>query len=381
MLAGKKILVISPQAWGSMFLSKHHYALELARFGASVYFLNPPEQSSESDVRGIHVETSQIHNGLQIISHRLRFPYSLRFRLPRLFHWLMRFHISKILNCIGRPDIVWSFDLGNLYPLNLFPESARKVFHPVDEPLISSAFEAAQGAEIIFSVTKEILEKYKDYPVPRIFINHGVSEEFLNAMQGPRQKGRRIVAGISGNFLRTDIDREILLQIIRDNPEVDFHCWGSFEPRLSNIGGGQDFDTVAFVRDLQGLPNVTMFGPIGPKELASGMSHADIFLICYDVVRDQSKGTNYHKIMEYLTTGKAIVSNNVTTYQGRPDLVLMVNERDNNRRLPELFRKAVDQIDTLNAPEMQDRRKLFAGQNTYKKQVMTIEKYLEDLTA
>jgi hypothetical protein len=43
-LKNKTILVISPNNWGTMHISKHHYAIELARLGNSVYFLNPPNQ-------------------------------------------------------------------------------------------------------------------------------------------------------------------------------------------------------------------------------------------------------------------------------------------------------------------------------------------------
>ena len=39
-LKNKTILIISPERWGTNFVSKHHYALELAK-NNNVYFLNP----------------------------------------------------------------------------------------------------------------------------------------------------------------------------------------------------------------------------------------------------------------------------------------------------------------------------------------------------
>ena len=36
------ILLISPNYWGTMFVSKHWYAIELAKRGNNVYFLEPP---------------------------------------------------------------------------------------------------------------------------------------------------------------------------------------------------------------------------------------------------------------------------------------------------------------------------------------------------
>ena len=63
----------------------------------------------------------------------------------------------------------------------------------------------------------------------------------------------------------------------------------------------------------------------------------DAFLICYDVLKDQSKGTNYHKVLEYVSTGKIIVANNISTYENEPALVQMVKERDSNDKLPVLL--------------------------------------------
>ena len=166
-LKNKTILIISPQSWGTMFLSKHHYALELARQGNLVYFLNPPETRPSRSGK-VRVENSAEHDNLRLIFHSLSFPYDLKFRFTRLFHFLMRRHVRKLLHVVEslpegmhRPiDIVWSFDLGWLYPFSMFHHSSLKIFHPVDEPLNNTAIRSAEGADILFSVTREILEKW-----------------------------------------------------------------------------------------------------------------------------------------------------------------------------------------------------------------------------
>lgn len=380
MLSGKKILVISPQAWGKMFLSKHHYALQLARYGALVYFLNPPDQDPEDGHAGIRIEQSPLHENLRIIQHRLRFPYKLRFRLPYLFHFLMRFHVAALIRAIGQPDIIWSFDLGNLYPFRLFSKPVLKIFHPVDEPLLPAAIDAAEGADIIFSVTREILDKYRRYDVPKVFINHGVAEEFLAQSSSREGAVSGLVAGVSGNFLRADIDRGIFLRIIRAHPEVTFRCWGPYRINQSNIGGSEDVETRLFIDELLAQPNVHMFGVVDPAVLAAQFAEVDVFLICYDVQKDQSRGTNYHKVMEYLATGKVIVSNNITTYRDHSNLLRMVPERDSNEGLPGLFDKTILEISHWNAQALQQERKTFAGGNTYLHQVRRIEQQLIELT-
>jgi hypothetical protein len=377
-LKNKTILILSPQSWGKMFVSKHHYALELAKYGNTVYFLNPPDQEKKL-TKSINIEKSAQHPGLYIISHRLSFPYNLKFRFMPLFHFLMKGHMKKVLAVMDhKPDIIWSFDLGNLYPFRFFPKTALKIFHPVDEPLNKTALNSGLGAQYIFSVTREILEKYASIDVPKHFINHGVSEIFLHQKAIEKLVGDPVRVGFSGNFLRPDIDRPVFLQIIRENPEIIFECWGSYEFGQSNIAGADDQDTREFISKLKASPNVIMHGPVSSERLAAEMQKMDVFLICYDILKDQSGGTNYHKVMEYLSVGKVIVSNNITTYQIMPDLVQMVRERDSNIFLPGLFKDVVNNLHLYNDISSQQNRINFAAQNTYPDQIKRIESVLNE---
>jgi hypothetical protein len=380
-LRDKTILIVSPQSWGKMFVSKHHYAVELARNGNRVYFLNPPLTKKDSAYMDkVSIADSGIHPDLLIVSHKISFPYNIKFHLPGLFHALMKPHIRAVLKALGAPmDIIWSFDLGNLYPFRLFPASALRVFHPVDEPLNQTAFSSAEGAEVIFSVTKEILDKYRACGAPLHFINHGLAREFLGKANIQRVKGNPLRVGLSGNFLRKDIDRGILLQIVRDNPAIVFECWGSYEASQSNISGNSDDDTIDFIASLRSMPNAILHGAVKAEELACQMHAVDAFLICYDINKDQSKGTNYHKIMEYLSTGKVIISNNVSTYQGQPDLLQMTGEREHNRNLPALFREVMGDLDKYNSPALQQFRVEYSESNSYQKQIQRIEEIITPL--
>jgi glycosyltransferase involved in cell wall biosynthesis len=376
MLKDKSILIISPQAWGKMFISKHHYAIELAKAGNKVYFLSPPNDAHES---ADDVSISPLHQqNLYLITHKLYFPYNLRFHVRWLFHLLMRWQVKKILSTIGQKiDILWSFDLNNIYPLAYFGANTYKIFHPVDEPLNNNAILSGNGADIIFSVTNEILEKYEHLKVEKHFINHGVADYFL--MPGDtRQPGNEIRVGFSGNLLRKDLDRKVFLQIIKENPQVIFECWGSYAFNQSNIGGVEDEETKNFIGALQKLSNVILHGAVASTELAKAIHRMDAFLICYDIKKDQSKGTNYHKIMEYLSTGKIIISNNVTTYRNQPQLLQMGQSRENNDELPGLFSNIISHINDYNSLEMQQKRISFGAVNTYSKQIEKIGKILSE---
>lgn len=373
-IRGKTIVLISPQSWGKMFISKHHYAVELAKCGNRVYFLNPPDQTL---TERISIKAIEQYPGLFIIEHKLWFPYKIKFHAIQLFHVLMHAHVKAILRKIARPvDIVWSFDLGHLYPFRFFPATASKIFHPVDEPLTNDAIDAAKGADLIIAVTREILQKYDSYRVPKYLINHGVSEDFLKPHPGFKKDSDIIRVGFSGNLMRPDIDRGTLFDIIQSHPELIFECWGSYTENDGNIGGGMDKATNDFINNLLAAPNVILHGAVRTAELAAGLHRMDAFIICYDIQRDQSKGTNYHKIMEYLATGKVIISNNVTAYSDRADLVLMSEERNNNNKLPELFSKTIRNIAEYNSNASQHTRKQFACKNRYTCQIAAIARFL-----
>jgi glycosyltransferase involved in cell wall biosynthesis len=372
-LKNRTILIISPQAWGKMFVSKHHYAVELAKYGNIVFFLNPPEKNIDG---GVQIKAMPEFPDLHVISHSIRFPYNIKFHAIGIFHWLMQWQVKKILKAINKPvDIIWSFDLGNLYPFRLFPKNIFRIFHPVDEPLNNTAINSAKGALVIFSVTQEILEKYKQYKIPAHFINHGIGDFFLKYSDTYKPTDKKRV-GFSGNLLRADIDRPVLLQIINENPDVIFECWGSYEISEANISGEFNDESAGFIKSLQALPNVILYGAVSSAALVAGYSHMDAFLICYDIEKDQSKGTNYHKVMEFISTGKVIISNNISTYKALPNLVNMVTTRENNNELPALFKSTMLFLGQHNTAALISYRKNYAMQNTYRKQIERIEQLL-----
>jgi hypothetical protein len=373
-LIGKKILIISPQFWGKMLISKHHYAVELAKRGNEVYFLNPPNAALSEEVI---IDELDIDN-LFIIHHKLNFPYKLKFRSETLFHLFMKLHIKLLLKKINVSfDIIWSFDLGNLYPFKLFPKNTLKIFHPVDEPLNATAIKSAKGANLIFSTTKEILNKYTKYKTPKYFINHGLKEIFLTtSTYAQKTNHTKIRVGFSGNLLRKDIDRDTLLKIINQNTDIEFNCWGSYNIQQSNISGNTDDATKQFIRTLRAAPNVILHGVKTTENLAEDYQNMQAFLICYKVVTNPLIGENYHKTLEFISTGKVIISHTFSSYKNKPNLVQMNSAAINNSDLPNLFKQIIEHLENYNTEELNIARKKFAKDNLYQKQIDRIESIL-----
>ncbi|MCX6210153.1 MAG: hypothetical protein NTZ59_11830, partial [Bacteroidetes bacterium] len=376
-LKNKVILIISPQAWGKMFLAKHHYAIELAKHNNEVYFLNPPQEEKVTNT--VQIKKNNIVSNLYLIHHSLPFTYKIKFKFKKIFHFLMHYHIKKIEQTINKKiDIIWSFDLGDYYPFKYFSNNPIKFFNPIDEPLNKDGINSAKNCDVIVSITKEILAMYHQSNVPKHFIHHALAEEFIE-LDTPIKNDNIIRFGLSGNWLRKDIDTDCLLEIVKENEEVIFEFWGSYKTIQSNIGGESDTEVKRFIAELMVSKNVVLHGPIHPSELAQEFRRMDGFLICYDILKDQSHGTNYHKVMEYLSTGKVVVSNNITTYASIPNLLEMSDSRTNNNNLPTIFKNVVSNLKHYNHPAFQALRSNFAKSNLYSKKIGEIEKILKKL--
>ena len=149
--------------------------------------------------------------------------------------------------------------------------------------------------------------------------------------------------------------------------------WGAHANQTSNLGSGGTGDAEhSFIALLSDQENVVLHGPVSAQELVDGFARMNGFLICYDIEKDQSSGTNYHKILEYLATGKVIVSNSVTTYRDMP-LFRMCNSRSSNDEMPLLFTDTVEHIDEWNSEERCRQRIEFAAAHTYSKQLEKID--------
>lgn len=374
----KTILVLSQHEWGKMFVSKHHYALELSRMGNTVYYINGPDQENVLKPGEIKISPTGYDN-LFSITHRLYYPYFIKFRAKWLHDFLIRFHHDRIVKKIGgKVDIVWSFDLSDTMPLKAFRNVGLKIYMIADMPTALTVT-GAETADVILSTNfsdKFMNEQFAMWQVPKKFTNHGVAEKFIAkdinvALNTPLQ------VGMSGNFLRSDIDWDTLIIIIQQHPEVRFNFWGSYDVSDANLTASTEANVKA-IDLLKGKNNVMFHGPVEHEKLSEELNKMDAFLICYDIDKDYSRGTNYHKVLEYLATGKVVIANNISAYDGRHDLIQMPMER-NNSNLAKLFSEVIGNIHLHNGYERQKARIEYAKDHTYRKNIEKIELLTEEI--
>ncbi|MBL4708839.1 MAG: hypothetical protein JKY48_10425 [Flavobacteriales bacterium] len=354
-----------------MFLSKHHYAITLAERGNTVYFINPPLNRFKK----LEVNNSFVHENLFIVSYGFFGIQNIRFHSPFIYKILNKFNLLRLKRKLSfQPDIVWNFDFYGYCDNSEFKKSL-KISHQVD--FIPEEFKKnVTGADVLFSVAKEILEDLAEPNVPSFLVNHGIHEEFFNLDTLPIAENGKVKLGYVGNLLRSSVHYSLLTQLIKQNPEVEFVLIGNYEP--SNIGGANNPEGLAFVNQARQYENVVLTGVLNKQELSKKMQEMDLFLIAYVKEGDSCRGTNYHKVMEYLATGKVIVSNFVSAYENQ-DLLEMIDRDDNEEEIISLFNRVVNNLDKYNASEEMDKRIAFAKDNLYSKQLDRIELILAEL--
>ena len=380
-LRGLNILVVSPNEWGDMRVSKHHYAEALARRGNHVFYLNPPDARARDRIR---IERVAEVPGLRIVTYRPFVPYVIRFRSRFIFDRIINAHIRWLLKELGiRVDVVWCFD-SNLYS-DLRQFRARlNIFHPVDQVLLPHQMEVASHADLVLSVSDDILVNVQRYAPPRLRIGHGLGRDFVELAQRrltepPYHLQSPIKAGYVGNLQMPYIDRAAMLEVISANPEVEFHLWGPRTSEESNLGTDSTGENARFIAALEALRNVVFHGVMPPSRLALALAKMDLLMMCYDVHRDPNRGCNSHKILEYLSTGRALVANHVSDYDGRGDLIAMAS-RTSAPTFGQIFQRVVREIETLNDPSHRRPRLLHALNNSYDSQIAKIEKFLSELS-
>jgi len=366
---GKKAIVVSPQSWGKMFISKHHYAVELSKLGYEVFFVNPPNENKLGGLPQIKIEATEYKN-LVTVNHTLFFSNYLKFHLPFLHHILIFIQRWLLLKKIGKPDLILSFDLTNNFPLKGL--ECKKIFFAADEPRAEQNFVSARNADLIVSVSQHILDLYEKYypKTKKLLINHGLSEEFLNIPKDLPKKYDGINIGLSGNFLFNDIDYPILLQIVEEYPEVKFHFYGNHSTE-SNIGADSSQRNIEYLTQIIRNSNCIFHGILGKRELALELNQMDGFLICYDPQKGQSSGSNSHKILEFLSTGKVIFSSNFSFYEGT-DLFVINSSNEDNSVLVKFLHEKISDIDELNNEHIREARRLFSLENSYDQNLVKI---------
>jgi hypothetical protein len=362
----KVVYIFSPQPWNYLQISKHHYARALAKDN-EVYFIPPP---TNAIVFNFAIEKAQ--EGLNLIRCTIPSPWFLRTKFPTFYKFVLRYFLSRLLRKkIPYADIVFDFGCYQQFDSLDFVNARYKIFFPVDD--FGTLQPNDREADMVLTVSKNIQRKFPEGKCH--FINHGLSDEFSERIvrwSKPRQPSMKIRVGCSGNLFIRYLDTSILIQLIQQHPDVEFHFFGSQEVDLSVSWQKQWYNF------MKATSNVVLRGSLSAPDLAIAYDDMDAFLLCYKPDYVNYHGENSHKVLEYLSTGKVLVSTYLTIYK---DMKLFeMSPRDQNEILISLFSKVIANVSAYNSDERKAARIQFALENTYDKQLVRISDLITNRT-
>ena len=373
-LSNKVIYLISSEYWGIMHVSKHHYALELAKRGNTVYYIEPPSLSN----KGVSIQKNERVENLFIVSYK-PVTRGKRFLPKYIYRLLIKWQVRLLKQAIGRrPDVVWSFDGFRFENLSFF-RAGISIFHAVDFFTYDQLPEEAKTADLCLCSSPGIKQVVEKGGRPTYFINHGLNEKFCHLAAAElnnannRMPGKQIQVGYIGNLLMEALDRKMMQQVIENNPGMQFHFWGQVEMGKGGLVGFDAPEVFEFIRFLKNAANVKLYGPVPIFELYDRLTEMDMFWICWDLHKNKmwNENTNPHKILEYLSTGKPLVAHYMTTCKDL-NLVDMLPDTANDNYLI-LFNSVAERVRKGEPIQSRKQRIEFALQNSYQKQIERIE--------
>ena len=365
----KTVFLISPQPWHGIKVSKHHYAMELAALGHHVFFIDPPK--NDGSVSGVAVTATDVTN-VTNVRYRPFFPYGLKFKARWLFDRLMRIQARRIATRIGqRPNVVWDFDNAKQFvDLRAFGASFA-IHHLVDE--VAGQQGTDKHADLVLCLAQEFADSIVDHRKPIRLVAHALNRHFaerarmaLDTPDPPRPDNTRFTAGYVGNLDHPSVDWPTILSIVDAHPDAAFVFVGPYD-------AGSATSPVAGLKQRQ---NVTLTGLLSPQEILSLGTSVDAWLMLYHGSEKLGGVLNSHKLLEYLATGKPILSTRVRAFEGS-DLVMMGPDHTNTSAL-ELFSRLVAAHRDGGDDGARRRRLEFAAGNSYATRLQEIDAIIRD---
>jgi glycosyltransferase involved in cell wall biosynthesis len=375
LLRNKTVFLISPERWGKMRISKHHYALELADRGCTVYFIEPPTLETS----GVMIKPTADHPGVHIVTYKPVFRGE-RFLPAWIFEWLLRRQIHLLVKNIGRkPDVVWCFQSFLFRDLRWFGAPVR-IFFLADQFNKPGVPPEADTATLTLAVSDTIYDRIKSGGRPVCRVNHGLQrafhEDLINRLQEPAAVSSHPpkVIGYLGNLRMEALNRPAMLRIVDGSPDLTFIFWGSYKPAELNLGGLQSDEANQFIDQLIARPNVQLRGAFHGRELRNQMEEADAFWLCLKLdLTEVCDGSNSHKIMEYLSTGKPVITQPVSSYRDTDLLYMMPDARED---FAAFFQTVISRLKSGEDPSLARKRMEYALENSYEAQLVRIEEML-----
>ncbi len=351
-MEGKKIIIISPDAWSFVPVSKHHYAKTLAK-NNTVYFVNTPSVKEDEKIDGVYVLNKYRKiKGISKIKSRY---------IKRL---MMKVEVSSILETTGGEiDIVWSFDTSRLYFLDLF-KAKSSIAHVMDFTEDFNFRFLISSADYCISVADCILDKMREYNQNVYKIDHGFMLGNVNEYIEENDELPPVGVYV-GNLNMPFIDWFSLLNLAKAFPKTVFNFYGPLDEKVAQDN--------KYIQEISDCDNVFFKGFLKPELLNNELRRSTFCLVCYLFKDFGRQLDNSHKIMQYLGSGTPVFSSYTYEYRNT-DLLYMY---DDEKNIVEAFRDFSKESSIYFSEEHKQKRLEYAMSNSYENQIVKIGNILK----
>lgn len=336
-------------------MSKHHYAVELARRGYKVFFANPPGAG-----RRFNILPDQRYPGIYEIDGPA-VARGLRFYPGFLRRWLERRWLERVeAQAKSKVTCVWLFENSRFFDL-AFAGDRLKIYHQVDLNQDFNPGVAATTADICFATTDAIVKNLLRFNRRVYKIHHGVyipaATPSLTEKDAVNFRGKAVHVAYIGNLDIPYLDVPLLSQLVTKYPDVTFHFVGMYR------------DDGELRRACSSAENVIWWGQVDSERIPAILQRCDVLLVTYLSEQYRDQLASPHKMMEYLASGKTIVATYTDEYRDKSELLEMVNKNSDYERA---FRHVVTHLEHFNSQEKRQSRMEFARRHRYEMQLNTI---------
>ncbi len=305
-LTDKAILVIGTEPWCGPLVSKHHIVIELCKLNQVLYL--EPGAHLGSLLRGqwSRLEYPEHYHDIQPESLKRLRPWRLpKTESVRLVGKLTEYLMEARIRGRGfTPDLILSFDPAYVFLGGRW--RAPFVFFSVDTQLNAAAeARALADSDLVVAATDVLYRRYLGRTRKLRYLPHGVDVDALTqrAEHVPvdMESLPRPIAGFAGS-VNLHLDISLIEQIAQARPNMSFALIGPYS--IGSYGGGMPDDLLL---RLQHLPNVHLIGPKPTEQLGAYINACDIGIVPYDLNHPRVH-FSFHKTLQYLALGKAVVT-------------------------------------------------------------------------
>ncbi len=352
-LEHKNILIVSGEAWGPAWYSKHNYASQLSQKN-NVYFLNPPHKFSLLNVFKKNVVEEKINDHLTILQYKNILP--VRFNFSRLLNeWFVFKNLNNYFKSKKINDLIfWTFDPIRLSSPEILNPS-KIILHAVDHYLFTYPSEEilVRKVDYVICVSDIIAKTYKKYTSKVHVIPHAIPD---NVFLPLKKKGSKGITVIYVGTIDDRLDFPYINYITKTFPDITFKFIGKVRPHVKPL----------FTPNQK---NVIFEGEKPSSELKNYIRDSD-FCFLFKDYHHPGNSISSHKMLQYFAQGKPIFSTELVQYLNISSLLYMENDME---KMAELIKKFIELGDK---EEFIEKRIEYAKQHTFSSILSKIEEIL-----